>query len=178
MTSTSGWALWFTGLPASGKSTLARTLQAALAGRGVQAVVLDSDALRPILAPHAGYTPAERDDFYRRLVDLAELIVTQGVNVILAATANRAAHRQPARRLPRYLEVWVRCSPQVCAARDPKGLYARARAGEIHNLPGVDAVYEPPASPDWVIDSDHVSPQAAVAALLDHFDWLADFPPF
>ena len=177
MTPAPGWTIWFTGLPASGKSTLARALQAALAARGVQAVVLDSDALRPVLAPSAGYTPTERDEFYRQLVALAALLVQQGVNVIIAATANRAAHRAPARRLPRYLEVWVRRSPQVCQARDPKGLYAGARQGRVQHLPGVDAVYEPPDAPDWVVDSDHVLPHAAVAALLQRFAWLAEPAP-
>lgn len=177
MTATPGWAIWFTGLPASGKTTLAHALQDVLAVRGVRSVVLDSDALRPILAPSAGYTPAERDEFYRRLVALAALLVQQGVNVIIAATANRAAHRAPARRLPRYLEVWVRCSPQVCQARDPKGLYAGARQGRVQHLPGVDAVYEPPDAPDWVVDSEHSSPQAAAMALLQRFAWLAAPPP-
>ncbi|HXF60821.1 MAG TPA: adenylyl-sulfate kinase [Caldilineaceae bacterium] len=162
-----GWAIWLTGLPASGKTTIARHLQQRLSARRISAVVLDSDALRPVLAPTAGYDEAGRDDFYARLVGLAELLVVQGVPVIIAATANRRAHRDAARRrLPRFAEVWVKCSLEVCRRRDPKGLYARALAGEIENLPGVQVAYEEPLTPDLILDSDHQTPEEAADALL------------
>ena len=162
-----GWAIWLTGLPASGKTTIARQLQQQLRARQTLAVILDSDALRPVLAPASGYDEAGRDDFYARLVGLAELLVAQGVNVIIAATANRRAHRDVARlRLPRFAEVWVKCSLEVCRRRDPKGLYARALAGEIENLPGVQVAYEEPLAPDLILDSDHQTPEEATDALL------------
>lgn len=175
MTDPPGWALWLTGLPASGKTSIALELQRLLADRGVKPVVLDSDAVRGVLTPAPQYTEAERADFYARLALLAELLVSQGINVIVAATANRRAHREFARsRLPRFIEVWVRCPVEVCRARDPKELYARAAAGEIHDFPGVDALYEPPPSAEWVVDTQERAPDAAAQEILAAFSFLSD----
>ncbi len=93
--------------------------------------------------------------------------------MIVAATSNRRAHRDQARnRLPRFLEIWVRCSLAVCQARDPKGLYAQAAAGEIVDFPGLDAPYEPPLRPDLVVDSEAETPQAAADRILVSFPFL------
>jgi adenylylsulfate kinase len=168
-----GWTVWLTGLPASGKTTIALRLQQALSECGIMAILLDSDAVRAILTPLPRYSAAERDDFYARLALLAGLLTAQGINVIIAATANRRAHRDQARNsLPRFLEIWVRCSLAICQARDPKGLYAKAAAGEISDFPGLDAPYEPPLHPDLVVDSGVQTPQAAVDAILAAFPFL------
>jgi adenylylsulfate kinase len=138
-----GAVVWFTGLPASGKTTLAERARDRIGG-----VLLDGDALRDVLGAHA-YSPEERDDFYRRLGALAALLATQGHIVLVAATAPRRAHRERARALaPRFVEVWVTTSLVECERRDPKQLYARARAGEVSMLPGVGADYEPPLAPE------------------------------
>lgn len=159
-----GWTLWLTGLPASGKSTIARALQQQL---HAPVVVLDSDEVRPILASVQGYDEAGREEFYARLVQLALLLVKQGINVIVAATANRRQYRRFARAsLPRFAEVWVKCPVRVCQSRDPKGLYRRAAAGEIRNLPGFDSEYEEPEHAECVVDSSRLSPDAAAAAIL------------
>jgi adenylylsulfate kinase len=159
----SGWALWLTGPPASGKTTIARALQRRLGGLGVVAAVLDSDDLRPLLAPAGGYSPAERDAFYQQLVELAAWLAREGINVIIAATGHRRAYRNRARAaLAPFAEVWVRCPLDVCQARDPKGLYVQAQEGAITQLPGVGTPYEPPSAPDLILDSDLVdAPQAA-----------------
>jgi adenylylsulfate kinase len=159
-----GTVVWFTGLPASGKSTLARHVHARLLAERVSSAVLDSDALRPIL--HAdGYTAVERDDFYRRLAALAALLATQGLVVLVPATAPRRVHRALARELaPRFVEVWVRTPLAECEARDPKGLYARARR-EATTLPGVGASYEPPIAADVIADDGH--DDAALTTLVD-----------
>lgn len=171
----SGWAIWLTGLPASGKSTIARLVQQRLRDKEIAAVMLDSDALRPILAPAAGYDEAGRLAFYSRLVDLAELLVAQGVNVLIAATANRHAYRDAARaRLPHFAEVWVQCPVDVCRTRDDKGLYARAQAGIVHNFPGVDLVYEAPPAPALTLDTTQLSAAAAADALLAALPHLFD----
>ncbi len=168
-----GWTVWLTGLPASGKTTIALQLQQALARRGETAIVLDSDAVRAVLTPAPRYSAAERDDFYARLTLLAGLLTAQGLNVIVAATANRRAHRDQARDiLPRFIEIWVRCPLVVCRARDPKGLYAKASAGEIADFPGLDAPYEPPLHPDLIVDSGAQTPQAAVDCILASFPSL------
>ncbi|HET9624794.1 MAG TPA: adenylyl-sulfate kinase [Kofleriaceae bacterium] len=151
----SGSIVWLTGLPASGKTTLAERTRAALAGDGRAAVVLDSDALRDVLGAH-GYAAGARDDFYRALADLAALLAAQAVIVLVAATAPRRAHRDRARQSGhRFLEVWVRTPRADCEARDVKGLYARARAGEITELPGVGAPFEPPDDAGVIADGGH-----------------------
>jgi adenylylsulfate kinase len=142
-----GTVVWITGLPASGKSTLAGGLRARLGG---PSLLLDSDELRPILGA-AGYDEAARDDFYHRLARLAALLAGQGATVIVAATAGRARYRERARALaPRFLEVWVKTPLEEAERRDPKGIYARARRGEAPSVPGLGAPYEPPPAPDVV----------------------------
>jgi adenylylsulfate kinase len=167
------WTIWLTGLPASGKSTLAWRLKRRLGDRGVVTAVLDSDELRPLLAPGASYTAAERDAFYLRLVALAAWLSRQGVNCIIAATGNRRRYRDAARaQLRPFAEVWVRCPRDVCEQRDPKGLYARARGGSIRDVPGIDVPYEPPLAPDLVVDTSGHDPSAAVEAILTGIAFL------
>ena len=150
---TGGAIVWFTGLPSSGKTTLARRVHARLAQAGRAAVVLDSDEVRDLLDTHT-YGPADRDRFYRALGGLAALLAKQAVVVLVAATAPRRIDRERAREVAGgpdavpFVEVWVRTPLAECEARDPKGLYAAARRGETHELPGVGAPYEPPRSPD------------------------------
>jgi adenylylsulfate kinase len=163
-----GWTLWFTGLPASGKTTLARALWQDLQAQGIHAVLLDSDELRAVLTPHPTYSPAERDDFYRTVVQLARLINDFGVNVLVAATAPRRAYRDVARHtLPRFAEIWVRCPIEVCQQRDPKHLYQRAQTGAIDMLPGIQIPYEYPIAPDLILDSDELPVTEAVSRLIE-----------
>jgi adenylylsulfate kinase len=152
---TPGTIVWFTGLPASGKSTLAARVHAQLTSHGRTAVVLDSDALRDALGAHA-YDDAARDEQYRVLAALAVMLADQGVSVLVAATAPRRAHREQARAgHSRVHEVWVRASRETCEARDVKGLYARARTGELAHVPGVDVDYEPPEHPAVIAIGGH-----------------------
>lgn len=145
----SGAVVWLTGLPSSGKSTLAGRLRVRLAALARCAVVLDGDEVRRALVPAPGYAPQERDDFYATLGRLAALLARQGTIVLVAATAPRRAHREGARALaPRFLEVFLDVSAEECARRDPKGLWARARAGDAPQLPGAGAPYEPPHAPE------------------------------
>jgi len=169
-----GWALWLTGLPASGKTTVARTLRRKLKSAGVNAVVLDSDEVRRILTPEPTYTDEERQRFYAGLVDLAALLTGYGVNVIIAATGSSRAYRRLAwQKLSPFAEVWVCCPEDVCRDRDPKGLYAKAEAGEIENLPGVDAPYEPPEVPAVVVDTQRETPEESADRILAGVPFLA-----
>jgi len=161
------FAVWLTGLPASGKSTVARALAAELAGKGIRAAVLESDAVRREIAPDAGYYDAEREAFYATLAYLARMLVLHGVPVIVDATANRRAYRDRARAtIPRFLEVHVRCPLAVCQARDPKGIYRRGAEGTAQNVPGVSAPYEPPLMPEVVVDGEREDPAVAAGKIV------------
>lgn len=163
-----GAVVWLTGLPASGKTTLAARIRDRLRALGAGAVLLDSDAMRPVLAPELDYRAAARDEFYRRLAELAAVIARQGCVAVVAATAPTRAQRARARAAaPRFLEVHLDVGIEECAARDPKGLYARARAGEAPDLPGAGAPYEPPEAAEVIARGgrDDAAVEAVVAAL-------------
>jgi adenylylsulfate kinase len=161
-------AVWLTGPPASGKSTIARALAAELERRGRRAVVLESDALRRVLTPAPCYDDAERDFFYGALAGIGRLIVEQGIPVIFDATAHRRAWREEARRrIPGLIEVWVDCPEPVRRARDPKGLYAAAAAGSVRALPGLQEPYEPPSAPALIVRGDRDRPEEAARRIAD-----------
>lgn len=150
-----GLVVWITGRPSSGKSTLAQTLAARLAAKGVPCLVLDGDELREVLHAH-DYSPAGRGRFYATLAALAALVARQGLVAIVPATAHRREYREQARRAtPRFLEVYVTTPVEECARRDPKGLYVRARTEAELELPGVTVAYEPPGCPDAVAEGGH-----------------------
>jgi adenylylsulfate kinase len=145
------FAVWITGLPASGKSTITAALKRQLADRGVDVAVLESDVLRKVLGGDQPYSSEGREAFYRQMVGLGSLLVEQGISVIFDATANRRAYRERARReIVRFVEVYVDVPLEVCMARDPKDIYRGATAGQATNVPGLQDPYEPPESPDVV----------------------------
>lgn len=168
--------MWLTGLPASGKSTLAAALRRKLEARGVRAAVLESDALRRVLTPEPTYSEAERDVFYGAMAFIGRLLTEHGVPVIFDATAHRRRYRERARReIPRFLEVHVDCPLGVCASRDPKGIYRRAREGSATDVPGLQAPYEPPERPDVVARGDREAPEDAarrIVVALEERGWL------
>jgi adenylylsulfate kinase len=163
-----GAVAWITGLPSAGKSTFARHLRERLAAIGRAAVILDGDAVRAALVPEPGYDPAGRAAFYETLGNLALALAEQGLVAIVAATGHRRAFRDRVRaRSPRFVEVYLQASADDCADRDPKGLWARARAGTAPALPGAGLPYEPPVAPE-IVASGGEDPEAvdAAAALL------------
>lgn len=161
------FAVWVTGLPSSGKSTVSAALAARLAARGVDVVILESDALRLIFTPRPTYTDEERDVFYRAMAYVGKLLVDHGVPVIFDATANRRFYRDRARQwIPKFLEIYVDCPLSVCVERDTKGIYKRAKEGATSTVPGLQAVYEPPEDPDLVISGTHESPELAAERVL------------
>lgn len=151
-----GVVVWFTGLPSSGKSTLASAVARAVSN----AVVLDGDEVRQWLVPTPGYEASERDAFYDTLANTAAGLARRGHVVLVAATAHRRSARDRARqRAPRFIEVFVDTPAGVCAARDTKGLYARRQPA----LPGLDVAYEPPLAPEVVVRPEDT---AAVGLIL------------
>ena len=161
------FAVWVTGLPASGKSTLVTSLKAQLAEREIAVAVLESDVLRKILTLQPRYDEQERDAFYLQMVYIGTLLTQHGVPVIFDATANRRRYRDQAReRIPRFMEVYVDCPLETCIARDPKGIYRKAREGEAVAVPGLQATYEPPEKPDLVVDGGREMPEAAARRVM------------
>ncbi len=161
------WAIWITGLPASGKSTVAKKLAEKLKSLGVKVQILESDELRKVLTPKPTYSEEERDWFYSTMVFIGKLLVDNGINVIFDATANRRKYRSRAREvMPKFLEVYVKCPLEVCIERDRKGLYKAAFSGKAPNLPGVGAPYEPPERPEVVVETDKMSPEECAEAIL------------
>lgn len=149
------FAVWITGLPASGKSTIVCALKAQLAERGVDVAVLESDVLRKVFVSDHPYSAEGREAFYRQMVFVGSLLVEHGVPVIFDATANRRAYRDRARReIPRFIEVYLDVPLEVCMARDPKGIYRSGKMGGAPNVPGLQDPYEPPESPDVLVHGD------------------------
>ena len=175
------WAIWITGLPGSGKTTIARAVAARLAAEGRSARVLELDAIRRIVTPDPTYSQEERNLLYRSLAVMAALLVEAGVSVIVDATAHRRAYRTLARTLiPRFAEVYLRCPLEICRQREhrrfggyaPRHIYEQAdRLGAP--VPGAGVAYEPPEAPELIIQSAGRNPAEAVeeiVALVDRFE--------
>jgi len=162
-----GFAIWITGLPASGKSTIAKALTKKLAEQGVKVQILESDELRRVLTPKPSYTEEERDNFYRALTYIGRLLVNNGVNVIFDATANKRKYRDEARKhIKRFLLVYAKCPLKVCMERDPKGIYKAALEGRATTVPGLQVEYEEPEEAEVVVETDKEQPEEAVAKIL------------
>jgi adenylylsulfate kinase len=164
MSAARSFAIWLTGLPASGKSAIARELVRLLHERGVEVAVLESDVMRTQLTPFPRYDDADRDFFYEALKDIGVLLVERQRPVIFDATANRRADRDRARkRIERFVEVHVDTPLEVCKARDPKGLYRK----------GMSIPYEPPLAPELVLHEVAPADGAReIAALLGRRGWV------
>ena len=161
------FAVWITGIPASGKSTLTRALKTLLDARGIAVAVLESDQLREILTPEPRYDEKERATFYGQMTSIGALLVRQGVPVIFDATANRREWREAARRaIPRFIEVYVDSPLEVCMDRDPKGIYRQAREGAASSVPGLQDAYEPPERPDIIVRGDREAPDDAARRII------------
>jgi adenylylsulfate kinase len=162
-----GATLWFTGLPSAGKSTIAHALAAHLRAAGRRVQVLDGDEVRPHLSAGLGFSRADRDTNVARIGWVARLLASHGVTVLVPVIAPYAAARQAVRqdhaeaRVP-FAEVFVSTSLAVAESRDVKGLYAKARSGEITGLTGVDDPYEEPRSAELVLDTAEVDLETSV----------------
>ncbi|MBI2930342.1 MAG: adenylyl-sulfate kinase [Planctomycetes bacterium] len=172
------FAVWITGRPASGKTTIAGALVRRLHRLGLEPEVLESDVFRTFLTPRPTFGEEERVAFYRAMAHVGELLTRHGVPVIFDATANRRAYRDLARRkIPRFIEVFVDCPLDLCVARDPKGLYRKAQAGGTTTLPGVQVDYEAPERPDVHVHSDREDPDAAAGRIVDLLEQIGYVAP-
>ena len=171
MTSSPGMAIWLTGLPGAGKSTLAEGLAYRLQERGWIVQVLDSDQMRSVLTPAPTYTVEEREWFYRAVAFIVQLLTQNGVTVLIAATANRRRFRDYARQqVELFTEVYVKCSLKTCMERDEKGVYEKALGGQATTVPGLQAPYEPPRDPAVVVDTEWASPEEGVQQILESLE--------
>ena len=161
-----GAVVWLTGLPSSGKTRLARHVRARLEAAQRASCLLDGDRFREIIRPKPGYSVEARDDFYSTLGLLAVELASQGLVVLVAATAHRRAYRDQVRPLaPRFIEVWVNTSLDECRQRDAKGLYRAFGHQQVRDIPGEDLHYEAPASPEVIASGGDDEP--ALTRILD-----------
>lgn len=177
-----GATIWFTGLPASGKSTVAVAVERALVESGRVAYLLDGDNLRHGLSDDLGFSPGDRAENIRRVGHLTRLLADAGVVALASLVSPLRSDRETARalsaaaKLP-FLEVHVATSLSECEKRDPKGLYARARSGELKGLTGVDAPYEPPDNPDLVLDTTNADIDELAAQVINLLNEVSPRPP-
>ncbi len=162
-----GFVIWLTGLPASGKSTVAKRLVEVFRDMGRKVEMLDGDSVRPWLSPEAGFTREDRTRHLRRVAYVSHLLARNGVIVVASFVSPYRDVRRMARDLIKdFIEVYVRCPLKVCIERDPKGLYKRALAGEIKHMTGIDDPYEEPENPEVVVDTSRMSPEECVKTIL------------
>jgi adenylylsulfate kinase len=162
--------LWFTGLSGSGKSTIAIRVHQELVRRGVEVEYIDGDALREVF-PNTGFTRAERDEHLRRTGYMASRLAAHGVTVVASFVSPYRESREFIRRIcPTFAEIYVATPLEECERRDVKGLYARARRGELRNFTGIDDPYEPPDRAELTLDTRSLSVEQSVAKVLELFE--------
>lgn len=162
-----GYTLWFTGLPSSGKSTLARMVQARLLGMGFHTEVLDGDEVRLRLSKGLGFSKEDRDENIRRISFVANIITRCGAVAITCAISPYREIRDEAREeIGRFVEIYVKCPIEECIKRDVKGLYKRAISGEIPNFTGISDPYEEPLRPEITIQTDKETADESLEKIL------------
>ena len=168
-----GATIWLTGLPSSGKSTVACALAQALVAQGRRVEVLDGDAIRAELSPELGFSRAERELNVRRIGFVASLLTRHGVYALVAAISPYAEGRRRVRAsIEHFVEVFVDCPLTECERRDSKGFYARARAGQMRAFTGVSDPYEAPLSPELTVHTQRESPNACAERILERLGEL------
>jgi adenylylsulfate kinase len=167
-----GMVLWFTGLSGSGKSTIAVEVEKELYRRGKASYRLDGDNLRFGLNKDLGFTAEDREENIRRIGEVAALFADAGLITLASFISPYSAGREAARQAAgaeNFKEIYVKASVEACAERDPKGLYDKAKKGEIENFTGISAPYEEPENPDLIVDTEKLSLEESVKLVLGLF---------
>jgi adenylylsulfate kinase len=175
-----GVVLWLTGLPSSGKSTLGHEVERLLFERGCNSYVLDGDNIRHGLNKNVGFSPEDRKENIRRIGEVAKLFAEAGVIVFTAFISPYREDRDQARALNepgRFFEIYCECSVDECAKRDPKGLWQRARKGEIEEFTGVSAPYEEPLNPEIIVRTDKCGLEECAEQIMRHLEEQGVIPP-
>jgi len=165
--------VWFTGLSAAGKSTLAHALEDKLHKRSIHTFVLDGDNIRQGLCKDLGFSDADREENIRRIGEVSKLLLDAGVFVMTAFISPFKKDRKIARDLVThgdFIEIYCKASLETCEKRDPKGLYKKARAGEIPEFTGISSPYEEPESPELVIETDKKDVEQCVAQVINYLE--------
>lgn len=171
--------IWFTGLSGSGKSTISVELEKRLFDQGVRSYRLDGDNIRHGLNKDLGFSTEDRNENIRRIGEVAKLFVDAGLFTLTAFISPYKEDRDQVRALvgeDEFIEVYVKASVETCEARDPKGLYKKARAGEIKHFTGIDAPYEEPTSPEITVDTNVLDIDQSVALILNFLQEKAYLP--
>lgn len=161
--------IWFTGLSGSGKSTISVALESLLYRKGIRTYRLDGDNIRHGLNQNLGFSQADRTENIRRIGEVSKLMIDAGLFTLTAFISPYHEDRDQVRQLvepDEFIEVYVKANIKTCEERDPKGLYKKARLGEIKNFTGIDAPYEEPKNPDIVVDTDQLSIDESVEHIL------------
>ena len=175
-----GIVMWYTGLSGSGKSTLATAVEHALYERGCHTYVLDGDNIRHGLNKDLGFSPEDREENIRRIGEVAHLFAQAGIIAMTAFISPYRKDRDLARGLNddgQFHEIFCRCSLGACEERDPKGLYKKARAGEIPEFTGISAPDEEPLTPELVSDTDQESPEESAARVIAYLEQVGVVSP-
>jgi adenylylsulfate kinase len=165
--------VWFTGLPSSGKSTIASKVEHQLHNRGVRTYLLDGDNVRHGLNSNLGFSPQDREENIRRIGEVAKLFVDAGMITFVAFISPYSKDRERARKLledGEFIEVYVKCPVEVCEQRDPKGQYQKAKKGEIKEFTGVSAPYEEPLNPEIILETDRLAVDESVKKIVDYLE--------
>ena len=163
--------IWFTGLSGSGKSTIANLVEQQLFEKGVKTYTLDGDNIRKGINKNLTFSPEDRTENIRRIAEIANLMVDAGLVVLAAFVSPYKKDRENVKNIVKnsnFVEVFINTSVEECERRDVKGLYKKARAGEIKNMTGISAPYEAPQQPDIEIKTEEISIKEAVKQIIDH----------
>ena len=175
-----GIVVWFTGLPSSGKSTVANVLDGKLHERGCHSFVLDGDNIRHGLNKNLGFSPEDREENIRRIGEVAKLFADAGMIAITAFISPYRKDRDGNRALLKpgeFVEIFMDTPIDVCEVRDPKGMYKKARAGQVKEFTGVSAPYEPPAKPEIVLHGDLKDPEQLADEVMAHLEKAGHVTP-
>ena len=171
LNSHSSGLVWFTGLSAAGKSTIAHAVEKELHDRGIRTYVLDGDNIRHGLNANLGFSPEDRKENIRRIGEVAKLMADAGVLTFAAFISPYREDRDAVRELfkdDNFIEVYVKCSVEECERRDPKGQYKKARAGIIKNYTGISSPYEEPLTPELVVDTETMVLEESKASVIEY----------
>jgi len=159
--------IWLTGIPGSGKTTLAIELKKFYEKKGLSLEILDGDEIRKTLSKDLGFSPEDRKEHNRRVIFVAQILAKNGVTTVVPLISPYRETRDYARKeIPTFVEVWIKASVDECKKRDPKGLYKKALAGEIKNLTGLQAPYEEPKNPELVLDTEKLTVEESVEEII------------